>query len=35
MTAKELAKLLGVSPTAVSFALNGKPGIQRHRCQSA
>lgn len=27
MTAKELAKLLGVSPTAVSFALNGKPGI--------
>ncbi len=27
MTAKELAKLLGLSETAVSFALNDKPGV--------
>ena len=27
MTSKELAELLGLSQTAVSFALNGKPGV--------
>ncbi len=27
MTAKELAKILGVSPALVSMALNGKPGV--------
>lgn len=27
MTAKELAKKLGLSPSAVSLALNGKPGV--------
>lgn len=38
MTAKELAEILGVSPTAVSFALNGKPGIStktRNRIKDA
>ena len=27
ITAKELAKQLGLSPSAVSIALNNKPGI--------
>jgi LacI family transcriptional regulator len=27
LTTREIARLAGVSPTAVSFALNGKPGI--------
>ena len=27
MTAKELAKILGLSEASVSFALNGKPGV--------
>ncbi|MCR5716857.1 MAG: LacI family DNA-binding transcriptional regulator [Lachnospiraceae bacterium] len=38
MTAKELAKLLGVSQTAVSFALNGKDGVStqtRNRIREA
>ncbi len=38
MTAKELAKLLGVSETAVSFALNNKPGVStetRNRIKKA
>ena len=30
MKAKELAKLLGVSPSTVSVVLNGKPGISDH-----
>lgn len=29
MTSKELAKLLGISETAVSFALNDKPGVSQ------
>lgn len=28
ITAKELASLLGISESAVSFALNNKPGVQ-------
>lgn len=27
ITAKEIAKILGISPASVSFALNGKPGV--------
>ena len=27
LTIRELAQLAGVSPTAVSFVLNGKPGV--------
>lgn len=27
MTSKELAQILGISPSAVSFALNGKSGV--------
>ena len=30
ITAKELAKKLGISPSAVSLALNGKPGVSEH-----
>ncbi len=29
ITAKELAQLLGLSPAAVSMALNSKPGVSR------
>ena len=38
MTAKELARLLGVSEAAVSFALNNKPGVStetRNRIREA
>ena len=38
MTAKELAKILGLSEAAVSFALNGKPGVStqtRNRVREA
>ena len=27
ITSKEIAAHLGISPSAVSFALNGKPGV--------
>ncbi len=30
MTIKELAEMAGVSPTAVSFVLNGKPGVSEN-----
>lgn len=30
ITAKELAKKLGISPSAVSLALNNKPGVSNH-----
>lgn len=29
MTSKELAKLLGISESAVSFALNDRPGVSQ------
>ena len=29
ITAKELARLLGLSESAISLALNGKPGVSR------
>ena len=38
MTGKELAKILGISETAVSMALNNKPGVStqtRHRVKEA